>query len=139
MAGKRWERFVEREYIDADNDFLETVLPIGEVDGSSFGLISDATEYVIVKINDEKHIKPQVSSLDSILKSLKSGGKNVNKKDALESVDKFAQIWEEKIRSADKWDEMIEMAEEEEQIKEKAEIKEEKGFLGRISKLFGKK
>ncbi len=139
MAGKKWERSVEREYLDADNEFVETVIPIGDVDGSSFGLISDATEYVIVKTKGENHIQPQVSSLDSILKSLKSGGKSVSKKNALESVKKFAQVWEEKIRSASKWDETVNLAKEEGEIKDKSEIKREEGLLGRISKLFGKK
>lgn len=139
MASKKWERFVEREYLDADFDFLENVLPVGNVGGASFGLISDATEYEVVNIEGEKHIKPGVSSLDSILKSLKSGGAQVSKKDALQSVERFAQIWEEQIKSVGKWEEMIRIAQEEGEIKSGQEIEEKKGFLGRISKLFGKK
>lgn len=139
MTAKKWERFVEREYLDADFDFVENSLPHGTVNGSSFGLIADATGYEIVKIKGKEHIKPHISSLNSILKSLKSGGLTVNKKDALSSVEKFAQVWEEKIRNTGKWEEMVKMAEEEEEVKDKSEIKQERSLLGRISKLFGKK
>ena len=58
MAKKRWERFVEGEYLEADYDFVENVLPLGTIDGSSFGLIADATEYSLVKVGGEVHLRP---------------------------------------------------------------------------------
>jgi hypothetical protein len=124
---------VEREYLDTDYDFVENVLPYGTVDGTSFGLISDATEYAIIRAKGEDHIKPHINNLDLILSSLRRGGVKVDKKDALGSVERFAKLWEERIKGASKWEEMIRIAEDEGAII-RAEGKE--GWLTRLSHLF---
>lgn len=113
MAKKRWERFVEGEYLEADYDFVENVLPLGTIDGSSFGLIADATEYSLVKVGGEVHLRPEVYGLDSLLSSLRRGGVAVDKRDALLSVERFAALWEEKIKSKGKWERLLQLAEEE--------------------------
>lgn len=143
MGKKRWESFVEREYLDTDYDFVENVLPYGTVDGTSFGLIADATAYAIVITEGEEHIKPYISSLDSILDSLKRGGVKVDKKDALASVERFAKLWEERIKSAGKWEEMVKIAEGEGAIKmiegvEEKRESEDKGLLSRLARRFRK-
>lgn len=137
MGRKRWESFVEREYLDADYDFVEDVLPCGSVDGSSFGLISDATEYTIVKAEGEVHIKPDIHGLDSLLNSLRRGGVTVGKKDALASVERFAELWEERIKGARKWEKVVRIAEEEGAIRLGTESKE--GRLTRLARLFKRK
>lgn len=137
MRKQRWEKFVEREYLDTDYDFVEQVLPHGTVDGSSFGLISDATKYELAQGEKEVHIKPRVSSLDSILESLRKGGVSVDKKDAQASVERFAELWEERIMSKGKWEKMIELAQEEGAIRTEAESK--KGWLGRLARPLKKK
>lgn len=134
MAKTRWEKLVEREYLDADYDFVEEALPHGTVDGSSFGLISDATAYELVKVEGEVHIRPYISSLGSILDSLRKGGVMVDKKDALASVERFAELWEERIKGKGKWEKMIGIAEEEGMIQEKAG---EEGLLSRLARRFG--
>lgn len=137
MGRKRWESFVEREYLDVDYDFVENLLPYGTVDGSSFGLISDATEYAIVKAEGEEHIKPYIHNLDPILDSLRRGGVKVDKGDALASVERFAKLWEERIKGAGKWERMVRIAEEEGAIKLGIESNED--WLSRLIHPFRKK
>ncbi|HIQ00209.1 TPA: hypothetical protein EYH33_06695 [Candidatus Bipolaricaulota bacterium] len=102
-----WRRLVEREYLEADREFAEEVLPVGTVNLSSFGLIADATRYLLVEEGGEVHIRPETASLKEILSSLAKGGAAVNPKDAVAAVERFAQLWEEKIRARGKWEELV--------------------------------
>ncbi|HAF70322.1 MAG: hypothetical protein XD60_1486 [Acetothermia bacterium 64_32] len=102
-----WRRKVEREYLEADQEFAEQVLPVGSVDLSSFGLIADATRYLLVEERGEVHIRPETVSLKEVLTSLARGGSQVNERDAAQAVARFAALWEEKIRAKGKWEELV--------------------------------
>ena len=112
-----WRRMVEREYLEADQEFVEQVLPLGSVDLSSFGLIADATRYLLVEEKGEVHIRPEVVSLKEVVASLSRGGTSVTPQDAERAVGRFAQIWEEKIRARGKWEELVQAAREAGEIK----------------------
>ena len=112
-----WRRMVEREYLEADQEFVEQVLPLGSVDLSSFGLIADATQYLLVEEKGEVHIRPEVVSLKEVVASLSRGGTSVTPQDAERAVGRFAQIWEEKIRARGKWEELVQAAREAGEIK----------------------
>jgi len=105
-----WRRKVEREYLEADREFAEEVLPVGTVNLSSFGLIADATRYLLVEEAGEVHIRPETASLKEIVASLAKGGTAVSPKDAVAAVERFAQLWEEKIRARGKWEELVQEA-----------------------------
>jgi len=98
-----WRRKVEREYLEADREFVENVLPVGTVNLSSFGLIADATQYLLVEEAGEVHIRPETASLKEIVASLSKGGTAVT----VAAVERFAQLWEEKIRARGKWEELV--------------------------------
>ena len=102
-----WRRKAEREYLEADREFVESVLPVGSVDLSSFGLIADATQYLLVEEAGEVHIRPETASLKEIVASLAKGGTAVTPRDAMAAVERFAQLWEEKIRARGKWEELV--------------------------------
>ena len=112
-----WRRKVEREYLEADQEFVEQVLPLGSVDLSSFGLIADATQYLLVEEKGEVHIRPEVVYLKEVVASLSRGGTSVTPQDAERAVGRFAQIWEEKIRARGKWEELVRAAREAGEIK----------------------
>jgi len=119
---------VEREYLEADQEFVEQVLPLGSVDLSSFGLIADATQYLLVEEKGEVHIRPEVASLKEVVASLSRGGTNVTPQDAERAVGRFAQIWEEKIRAHGKWEELVRAAREAGEIKS---LPKKRRWLGR--------
>mgnify|MGYP006277456945 CR=1 FL=1 len=143
MSDFQWAKLVQREYYEADTHFIREVLPMGSVDGSSFGLIADATHYRLVDEGDEIHIRPQVAELKGILKSLGQGGMRVSEADAKASVRRFAELWEERIRTNDKWDQVIETAREADEIGTPDDLaaangEVEEGMLGRLKRrLFG--
>jgi len=102
-----WRKQVEREYLEADREFTESVLPVGSVDLSSFGLIADATQYLLVEEGGEVHIRPEITSLREIISSLSRGGSQVSQQDAEAAVEGFARLWEEKIRARGKWEALV--------------------------------
>ncbi len=102
-----WRRKAEREYLETDREFAESVLPVGSVDLSSFGLIADATRYLLMEEEGEVHIRPETASLKEIVASLAKGGTAVTPRDAMAAVERFAQLWEEKIRARGKWEELV--------------------------------
>lgn len=53
---------------------MEGVLPIGTVDQAAFGLIAEATRYILVEENEEVYIRPDVTALPEVLRSLAQGG-----------------------------------------------------------------
>lgn len=143
MSDYQWTKLVQREYYETDSHFIRDVLPLGSVDGSSFGLIADATHYRLVDEGEAIHIRPQVAELKGIIKSLGQGGLSVSEADAKASVHRFAELWEERIRSAEKWDQVVETAREADEIgapddltASNGEVSE--GMLGRLRRrLFG--
>lgn len=143
MSDYQWTKLVQREYHEADSHFIREVLPMGSVDGSSFGLIADATHYRLVDEGEEIHIRPQVAELPGIIKSLGQGGMSVSEADAKASVHRFAEIWEERIRAANKWDQVIETAREADEISQPDDLaasngEVEAGMLDRLKRrLFG--
>jgi len=143
MSDFQWAKLVQREYYETDTHFIREVLPMGSVDGSSFGLIADATHYRLVNEGDEIHIRPQVAELKGIIKSLGQGGMSVSEADAKASVRRFAELWEERIRTNDKWDQVIETAREADEIGTPDDLaaangEVEEGMLGRLKRrLFG--
>jgi hypothetical protein len=127
-----WKRLVEREYFETDQEFVEDVLPLGSVDISSFGLIADATRYVLVEEGGEVHIRPEIASLREIVASLSRGGTAVSERDAEAAVLRFAELWEEKIRAKGKWEELVSFARERGEIQEgKPEEKKRRGWFFR--------
>lgn len=127
-----WKRLVEREYFETDQEFVEEVLPLGSVDISSFGLIADATRYVLVEEGGEVHIRPEIASLREIVASLSRGGTAVSERDAEAAVLRFAELWEEKIRAKGKWEALVSFARERGEIQEgKPEEKKRRGWFFR--------
>lgn len=116
-----WKKLVEREYFETDQDFVENVLPIGSVDISSFGLIADATRYVLVREGEEVHIRPEIASLRQIVDSLSRGGTAVSPRDAEAAVKRFAELWEERIRAKGKWESLVEFAQKRGEVQERKE------------------
>ncbi|MFB6286051.1 MAG: hypothetical protein ABEK03_05685 [Candidatus Bipolaricaulia bacterium] len=143
MSDYQWTQLVQREYHEADSHFIRDVLPMGSVDGSSFGLIADATHYRLVDEGEAVHIRPQVAELEGIIKSLGQGGMSVNAADAKASVHRFAEIWEERIRAANKWEQVLETARDADEIRQpdddaSANGTVEAGVLSRLKRrLFG--
>lgn len=134
MATTSWKGYVTREYYETDAEFLRDVLPVGTVDGSAFGLIADATEYYLAQGDDEVHIRAQIAELKSILNSLRQGGIRVSAEDARKSVERFAELWEERIREAGKWEELVARAREADEIRRAADLEaqEREGFFARL-------
>lgn len=116
---KEWEEYVYKEYIQADNEFVKNYIPFKSVDLSSYGLISDATGYMIVDQDGEKSLMASVGGLSELMKAMKKmpgGQSGIKREDALECMKQFAKIWEEKIKQAGKWEEMIQKADEQGEI-----------------------
>ncbi len=107
-----WREVLRREYFEADREFVEEVLPVGAVDQSVFGLIADATRYVLVAEGEEVHIRADVGALPEVLRSLSRGGRGVSRKDAEAAVQKFAALWEAKARARGTWEEAVRLAHE---------------------------
>ena len=126
-----WKKLVEREYFETDLDFVENVLPLGSVDISSFGLIADATRYALVDEGGEIHIRPEIASLKQILDSLSRGGTAVSPRDAEAAVQRFAELWEERIKAKGKWEELLAFARERGEIEVPRKEKKRRGFFRR--------
>lgn len=107
-----WREHLRREFFEADREFVEEVLPIGTVDQAAFGLIAEATRYILVEENGEVHIRPDVAALPEVLRSLAQGGRGVSRKDAEAAVAKFAALWEAKARARGTWAEAVRLARE---------------------------
>ena len=107
-----WREVLRREFFEADREFVEEVLPIGTVDQSVFGLIAEATQYILVAEGEEVHIRPDTRAIPEVLRSLSRGGRSISKRDAEEAVQKFAALWEGKARSRGSWEEAVRLARE---------------------------
>jgi hypothetical protein len=112
---QKWEEYVYKEYIQADNEFVENYIPFRSIDLSSYGLISDATGYNIVDRNGEMEILASVGGFSELMKAMRKmpGGKSgIKRGDAFECMKQFAKIWQEKIKNAGKWEKLIQKAKE---------------------------
>jgi len=107
-----WKEQLRREFFEADREFVEEHLPLGSVDQAAFGLIADATRYVLVEEEGEVHIRPDVAALSEVLRSLAQGGRGVSRRDAEAAVQKFAALWEAKARARGSWEEAVRLARE---------------------------
>jgi len=77
-----------------------------------FGLIAEATQYILVAEGEEVHIRPDTRAIPEVLRSLSRGGRSISKRDAEEAVQKFAALWEGKARSRGSWEEAVRLARE---------------------------
>lgn len=143
---QKWEEYVYKEYIQADNDFVKNYIPFKSVDLSSYGLISDATGYSIVDQNGEMRIMASVGGFDELMKAIsKMPGQasGVKRGDAFECMKQFAETWEGKIKKAGKWKKMIRKASEQDEVvpfeewaSQKREREKSRGILDRFKDLF---
>ncbi len=139
---KAWGEYVKQEFMKADNDFVEN-LPKNSIDLSTFGLISEATSFVPVKIEGEVHLRPLPGGLSALRKDIQDSsrpGGGFDLDAAVKTLTLFGEEWEKKIKEKKKWDEMVDLAEEEGQIMEQAEYEEQtetkSSFLDKIKSLF---
>ncbi|MCS7240084.1 MAG: hypothetical protein NZ651_02415 [Candidatus Bipolaricaulota bacterium] len=107
-----WREVLRREFFEADREFVTEVLPLGRVDSSVFGLLAEATRYVLVQEGEEVHIRPDTTALGEVLRSLARGGRGVTKRDAEEALQRFAALWESKARARGTWEEAVRVARE---------------------------
>ncbi len=140
---KKWRKYVKQEFMKADSEFVEE-LPMNSIDLSTFGLISEATTFVPVKIDGEVHLRPLPGGLsalrDDIQDSPRPGG-GFDLDGAIKTLTSFAEEWEEEIKEKKKWEKMLKLAEEEDQIMGKEEYEKESetktSLLDKIRSLFG--
>ncbi len=105
-----WREVLRREFFEADREFVEEVLPLGQVDQAVFGLLMEATRYVLVEEGEEVHIQPDTAALGEVLRSLARGGRGVPRRDAEEALRRFAALWEGKARARGTWEEAVRAA-----------------------------
>ncbi len=98
-----WKEKLRREFLEADREFVEEVLPLGSVDRAAFGLLADATRYVLVEEGGEVHLRAEIAARREILRSLAQSGLVVREADAEEAVARFAALWEGKARAQGTW------------------------------------
>ena len=99
-----WRDKLRREFLEADRVFVEEVLPVGTVDRAAFGLIADATRYVLVEEGGEVHLRAEIAAPEEVLGSLARSGLRVGLRDAQEAAARFARLWEETARRRGTWD-----------------------------------
>ncbi len=139
---KAWRNYVKQEFMKADNEFVEE-LPMNSIDLSTFGLISEATTFVLVRFDGEIRLKPLPSGLSALRNDIQSSnrpGGGFDLDSAVETLNSFAEEWERTIKEKDKWNKMIELAQEEGEIMEQEEYEGQSGtkksFLDKIKNLF---
>lgn len=138
-----WKNYVKQEFMKADSEFVEE-MPIGSIDLSTFGLISEATTFVLVRIEDEIHLRPLTSGLNSLRKDMQNSsrpGGSFDMDSAVDALSQFAEEWEETIKKKNKWEKTVEMAEEQQGIMSQKTYEEEtsgnSSLLDRIKEIFG--
>ncbi|MFB6214700.1 MAG: hypothetical protein ABEI54_02420, partial [Candidatus Bipolaricaulia bacterium] len=62
---RAWREYVKQEFMKADSEFVEE-LPMNSIDISTFGLISEATSFVPVRIDGEVHLRPLPGGLSAL-------------------------------------------------------------------------
>lgn len=99
-----WRDRLRREFFEADREFVDEVLPVGSVDRAAFGLLADATRYVLVEEAGEVHLRAEIAAQGEVLASLARAGTAVKPTDAEEAVARFAALWEAKARGRGTWE-----------------------------------
>lgn len=138
-----WKNYVKQEFMKADSEFVEE-MPIGSIDLSTFGLISEATTFVLVNLEDGIHLRPLTGGLDSLRDDIKNSsrpGGSFDMDNAVEALSQFAEEWEKTIKKKNKWEKTVKLARQQEDIMSQ-EVYEEKtsgsaSFLDRIKGIFG--
>lgn len=139
---KAWREYVKQEFMKADNEFIEK-MPINSIDLSTFGLISEATSFALVELENEIHLRPLASGLSSLKSDIQNssrpgGGFDVDS--AVGVLTQFGEEWEEKIKENNKWDKMVELAKEEDQIMAQSDFEQETesktSLLDRVKGIF---
>jgi len=140
---KAWREYVKQEFMKADNEFVEK-LPMNSIDLSTFGLISEATSFVPVRIEGEVHLRPLPGGLAALRNDLQDSprpGGGFDLDAAVKTLTAFGEEWEEEIRDKQKWEKMLELAEEEGQIMEQEDYEEQSekksSFLDKLKNIFG--
>ncbi|MFB6290888.1 MAG: hypothetical protein ABEJ25_04080 [Candidatus Bipolaricaulia bacterium] len=139
---KKWRKYVKQEFMNADSEFVEK-LPMDSIDLSTFGLISEATSFVLVRIEGEVHLKPLPGGLSALRKDIQDSprpGGGFDLDEAVQALTSFGEEWEEKIKDKEKWERMVELAEEEDQIMDREEYERESetktSFLDKVKNIF---
>ncbi|MEF8725977.1 MAG: hypothetical protein V5A83_03485 [Candidatus Bipolaricaulota bacterium] len=140
---KAWREYVKQEFMKADNEFIEK-MPVDSIDLSTFGLISEATSFVLVELEGEIHLRPLASGLSALKSDIQGssrpgGGFDVDS--AVGVLTQFGEEWEEKIKENKKWEKMVELAREEDQIMAQSDFEQETesktSLLDRVKDIFG--
>lgn len=139
---KKWREYVRREFLETDNDFVDH-LPYKSINSSIFGLITEASQFVPVRLEGKIHLKPLTEGLDELAKALENTpdpSSNFDLKEARGCLSKFGDQLEEEIKGRGKWEKMVEIAESNDEIiseeKFRSSQKEAKSFLGRLFSFF---
>lgn len=111
-----WKDMLRREFFEADREFADTVLPVGSVNLAVFGLLADATRYVLVEETGEIHLRAEIAAQGEVLVSLAREGTSVRAADAREAVVRFAALWEAKARGCGAWGAAVDQARADGQI-----------------------
>ncbi len=99
-----WKDRLRREFFEADREFVDEVLPVGSVDRAAFGLLADATRYLLVEEEGEVHLRAEIAAQGEVLASLARAGAAVKPVDAQQAVARFASLWEAKARGRGTWE-----------------------------------
>ncbi len=124
---KKWREYVKQEFMKSDSEFVKK-LPINSIDLSTFGLISEATSFVPVRMEEGIHLRPLPGGLAALRDDLKDSprpGGGFDLDSAVDTLTQFAEEWEERIKDKNKWKKMIELAEQEGQVMEMSVYEEE--------------
>lgn len=105
-----WRDKLRREFFEADREFVDEILPVGTVDRAAFGLLADATRYLLVEEEGEVHLRAEIAAPGEVLASLARAGGAVKRADAEEAVARFASLWEATARRRGTWERAVEEA-----------------------------
>jgi|GEM_PF-2045102 len=143
---EKWKEYVSREYLEVDEEFVEG-LPRRSIDSSTFGLIAEATDFVLVEGEDGT---VEIKVLSQALEDLSAGTKetpgsrgNFNVQEAIAILEDFGEAWKQKIQQREKWERTLEIAKKNDEIRSKEEFEatirvkdEERSLWGRLLDLF---
>ncbi|MCF7891183.1 hypothetical protein K9M78_08200 [Candidatus Bipolaricaulota bacterium] len=137
-----WRDYVKQEFMKADSEFVEE-LPVNSIDLSTYGLISEATSFLPVRIDGEVHLRPLPGGLSALRNDIQDSprpGGGFELDEAIETLTSFAEEWEDRIKEKKKWEKMLELAEEEGQVMDQEEYERESktktSFLDKVKSLF---
>lgn len=139
---KAWREYVKQEFMKADSEFIKK-MPIDSIDLSTFGLISEATSFVLVELEGEIRLRPLpggLSALKSDIQNSSRPGGGFDVDSAVCVLTQFGEEWEEKIKENNKWEKMVELAREEDQIMAQSDFEQETesktSLLDRVKGIF---